>query len=135
MQYFVVYKVEKSINIFETKNAIITRFESITTEDDIIDIQCRIAEDFEGCSISDITLTSYKLMSKDDSAIYLNWDEYDLLSKMLQDKLYNLQSLVKKKFVSSELTSLLSDPRMVNELENEIKITKSVLNKVHATRD
>ena len=57
MQYFCVYKVEKSVNIFETKNAIITRFESITTEDDIIDIQCRIAEDFEACSISDITLS------------------------------------------------------------------------------
>ena len=69
MEYFVVYKVEKSVNIFETNNAIITRFESITTEDDILEIECFIADNYESCCNSDITLISYKLMSKDDLSL------------------------------------------------------------------
>lgn len=135
MQYFCVYKVEKSINIFETNNAIITRFESITTEDDILEIECFIADNYESCCNSDITLISYKLMSKDDSAIYLSYDEYQLLYGLLLDKINNLQSLIKNKFYSTELTNLLSDSRIVSSLENEMKITKSVFEKVQNTRN
>ncbi len=135
MEYFVVYKVEKSVNIFETNNAIITRFESITTEDDILEIECFIADNYESCCNSDITLISYKLMSKDDSAIYLSYDEYQLLYGLLLDKINNLQSLIKNKFYSTELTNLLSDSRIVSSLENEMKITKSVFEKVQNTRN
>lgn len=135
MKYFVVYKVEKSVNIFETNNAIITRFESITTEDDILEIECFIADNYESCCNSDITLISYKLMSKDDSAIYLSYDEYQLLYGLLLDKINNLQSLIKNKFYSTDLTNLLSDSRIVSSLENEMKITKSVFEKVQNTRN
>lgn len=135
MEYFVVYKVEKSVNIFETKNAIITHFEDIRTEEDIASIECFIADEYEGCSHKYITLISFKALTIEETAIYLTFEEYELLTAMLHDKLTNLQSLVKNKFVTSELNNLFSDQRMLNRLIDEIKTTNNILEKVQGTRN
>lgn len=134
MEYFVVYKVEKSVNIFETKNAIIFHSRDIRKEEDILEMECYIADEYEGCSNKDITLVSFKPLVVDETAIYLTFEEYELLTSMLHDKLTNLQSLVKNKFVTAELNSLFSDQRMLNRLVDEIKTTNNILEKVQGTR-
>ncbi len=134
MEYFVVYKVEKSVNIFETKNAIIFHSGDIRKEEDILEMECYIADEYEGCSNKDITLVSFKPLVIDETAIYLTFEEYELLTSMLHDKLTNLQSLVKNKFVTAELNSLFSDQRMLNRLVDEIKTTNNILEKVQGTR-
>lgn len=134
MEYFVVYKVEKNVNIFETKNAIIFHSGDIRKEEDILEMECYIADEYEGCSNKDITLVSFKPLVVDETAIYLTFEEYELLTSMLHDKLTNLQSLVKNKFVTAELNSLFSDQRMLNRLVDEIKTTNNILEKVQGTR-
>ena len=80
-------------------------------------------------------LVSFKPLVVDETAIYLTFEEYELLTSMLHDKLTNLQSLVKNKFVTSELNNLFSDQRMLNRLIDEIKTTNNILEKVQGTRN
>lgn len=121
MQYFCVYNVERSINIFETKNAFITYYSDITTEEDVNRLECLIADDYENCNYKDITLISYKPISKNKVALYLTNEEYLFIYENLKSLFSISERLVNNK---SSLIMNLSD------VEKEIEKNNSILNKI-----
>lgn len=121
MQYFCVYNVERSINIFETKNAFITYYSDITTEVDVNRLECLIADDYENCNYKDITLISYKPISKNKVALYLTNEEYLFIYENLKSLFSISERLVNNK---SSLIMNLSDAK------KEIEKNNSILNKI-----
>lgn len=121
MQYFCVYNVERSINIFETKNAFITYYSDITKEVDVNRLECLIADDYENCNYKDITLISYKPISKNKVALYLTNEEYLFIYENLKSLFSISERLVNNK---SSLIMNLSDAK------KEIEKNNSILNKI-----
>lgn len=121
MQYFCVYNVERSINIFETKNAFITYYSDITKEVDVNRLECLIADDYENCNYKDITLISYKPISKNKVALYLTNEEYLFIYENLKSLFSISERLVNNK---SSLIMNLSD------VKKKIEKNNSILNKI-----
>lgn len=121
MQYFCVYNVERSINIFETKNAFITYYSDITTEVDVNRLECLIADDYENCNYKDITLISYKPISKNKVALYLTNEEYLFIYE-------NLKSLfsISERLVNNKSSLILN----LSDAKKEIEKNNSILNKI-----
>lgn len=122
MKYFCVYNVEKSINIFETKNAFITYYSDITTEEDINRLECLIADDYESCNYQNITLISYTLMCRNEAAIYLTNEEYFFLYQIMKDLLSFSERLINKKSASAIIN--------MSDVEKDIEKYNSILNKL-----